>query len=340
MTEQLLPSAAPATPSPIRLSLNESPYGPTPSVLRALRAWAMTANRYPEFVPDRLRGVIAAHVGVPPEWVTVGPGATGLFERILAEAAHGDEIVGATPTFDGYPMLANAAGVPYRGVALRPDGTVDVDAIAAAVTSRTYAVVLCSPHNPTGSVVDPDALMRLLDGVPPRVRVILDEAYLEFAEHALGLDPLQTGVLAATRANLVVLRTFSKAFGLAGVRAGYAFGSGWAAAALRAAETPFSVGPAAEAAVPAALDALAEVRRRVHRIVAERERLAAGLRAAGANPLPSMANFLYLPAREPAELSDRLARAGILVRSCATGVRISVGTAHDTDAVLDAMRRR
>ncbi len=324
---------------PIRLTLNESPYGPTPTVLRALRNWSRTANRYPEFRPERLRRAIAKHAGVPVEWVTVGPGATGLIDQQLRRANAGDEIVGATPTFEGYPLLAAAHGLRYRGVPCRPDGSVDVDALAAAVTSRTFAVVVCSPHNPTGSVIPPADLDRLLSAVPERVRVVLDEAYLEFAEAEFGYDPLRSGVLAATHPNLVVLRTFSKAFGLAGIRAGYAFGAGWAVDEIRATEVPFAVGPAAEAAVPVALEAVAETRRRVTRIVAERERLAEGLRDAGLPALPSHANYLFLPTHDPIALADRFADGGIAVKACGTGVRASVGTATDTDIVLAWVRR-
>ncbi|GAA4388540.1 pyridoxal phosphate-dependent aminotransferase [Tsukamurella soli] len=323
----------------IRLALNESSYGPTPTVARALRSWAATANRYPGFRTDRLRAAIAVHAGMPADWVAVGAGATGVLDQLFQAATPGDEIVGATPTFDGYPLLAAARGLRYRGIRVGSDGGVDLDSLAAGVTPSTFAVIVCSPHNPTGSVVDAAALARFVAAIPEHVRVILDEAYLEFAEAASGPDPLRSGVLAATHPNLVVVRSFSKAFGLAGLRVGYAFGAGRPIEEIRAVELPFAVGAAAEVAVPVALAAVAETRRRVARIVADRERLAAGLREVGLPPLKSHANFLYLPTHDPVALTERFAQGGIAVKACAAGVRMSIGSTAETDAVLEWVRR-
>jgi histidinol-phosphate aminotransferase len=327
---------------PIRLNLNESAYPPLPAVAAALHRQVGTAHRYPQFLPDAPRAAIAAHLGVEPDRVTVGAGATGVAAAILHAAAHRARARGhprptlttAMPTFDGYPMLAEMAGLTVVPVALRTSGGVDLAALAAAVRPDTAAVVVCSPHNPTGAVVDERELHTFLDRIPATVTVVLDEAYVEFSSR-----PPDLHELLRRHPRLLVLRTFSKAYGLAGLRIGYAVGPPAAVADARRFEVPFSVGPAARVAVPIALAAAREMADRVEAMRVERDRMACGLAAIGAPPPASEGNFLYLPGRDGIALGHLLGACGIVTKQCPPyGVRVTVGDRWSTDYLLAALR--
>jgi histidinol-phosphate aminotransferase len=246
------------------LSLSENPFPPLPSVRAALAEVAEHANRYPEFLPLRLCELIAERVGVSPEQVVVGAGATGVALQVMqAVLRPGHRMVFATPTFDGYPILARIAGVAPVGVPLDESGRQVLPALAQAVDGRTDLVVLCRPHNPTGTLVDGDELDEFLRAVPDRVTVLLDEAYVEFLDED---DALNTLRLIATYPNVLVLRTFSKAFGLAGLRIGYAFGARARIERVRCRQLPFAMNVAAVPAVAASYAAERELCERVTRI--------------------------------------------------------------------------
>ncbi|AFU01397.1 pyridoxal phosphate-dependent aminotransferase [Nocardia brasiliensis] len=322
-----------------RLSLNENPYGPLPSVRRALTGALGAANRYPEFLPRRLPELIAGRLGYPPEQVVVGAGATGVIMHILQEfVPPGAGVVLATPTFDGYPLLTATVGGRVVEVPLTPTGHQDLPALAAAVDERTAVVVLCSPHNPTGTAIRHAELAEFLEHTARSVVVVFDEAYVDFVRPS---ERVRTAELLARHPNLIVMRTFSKAYGLAALRVGYALGSVPIMARIRRWQLPFGMTALAEAGVRACYAAEAELAVRTATITRECDRLTTGLRELGYQVPASSANFVYLTGCDALEL-DRLrggfAGAGIQVKHCATGIRITVGDTAATEAVIAAAR--
>lgn len=321
-----------------RLGLNENPYGPTPAVRRALAHALGSANRYPELLPTRLPALIAERLGCAAERVLVGPGGAGVIMLVLQEfVAPGDRVVFATPTYDGYPVLTRTVGGVAVPVPLWPDGGQDLAGLVAAVDDRTRLVVVCSPHNPTGTVVTPEALCALLDGLDPKVLVLLDEAYIEFIPAPLRCNTVE---LVDRYPNLLVLRTFSKAYGLAALRIGYAVGTSATITRIRRWQLPFGMNSLAEVGVRACYAAEAELAERIAAITSERDRLATGLLRLGFEMPDSHANFLYLPHADAAaarRVRAALDRAGIEVRAYPNGTRITVGKSEATDAVLEAV---
>lgn len=320
-----------------RLALDENYYGPLPTVRAALRGARLAVNRYPEYLPRRLPGMIAERLGVPSDQVVVDAGATGVIRHILHEfVGPGDGVVMATPTFDGYPLLTETVGGRAVQIPLTADGHQDLDAMGDAVDAHTRVVVLCSPHNPTGTCVGQADLEAFLDRIDPPVPVVLDEAYIDFVAEAARVA---TADLVQRYPNLVVLRTFSKAHGLAAPRVGYAIGPVPVIARIRRRQLPFGVTAPAEAGVRACYDAEAELAVRTAAITRECGRLTAGLRELGFTVPTSAANFVYLGSGRPAEI-DRLraafVRDGIQAKQCGTGIRITVGDAAATEAVLAA----
>ena len=325
----------PYTPAVQRfeLGLSENPFPPLPSVLDELYHAMTQANRYPEFLPGRLPRVIADRIGVVPEQVVVGAGATGVAMQIMqALVGPGEEMVFATPTFDGYPIMARMAGVRTSTVPLDGHGRQDLWGIVRAIGPRTRVVVVCRPHNPTGTLISAAELHAFLAAVPRRVVVVLDEAYVEFLHPA---DQIDAVGLVRRNANVVVLRTFSKAFGLAGLRIGYAFAGLALSSSIRRWQLPFGMNSAAVAAVTASYAAEDELRERVRRITTERERLAGQLRRLGVTVHDSHANFLYL---DGAHIAPALRRAGIVAKSYPNGsARIAVGDPAAGRAVVTAL---
>ncbi|QTI68925.1 pyridoxal phosphate-dependent aminotransferase [Gordonia polyisoprenivorans] len=326
----------------IPLDLNESAYGPLPSLARALTDAVPSLNRYPEFLPDRTRRTIAGHLGVDDDAVTVGPGATGVLAAALHCAVrHGarrgvsvPELLTPVPTFGGYPILTRSLGLRFRGLPLDVRGRPDLQKLYERVGTDTVAVAVCSPHNPTGAVLDSTELFGFCAALPDDVTVIIDQAYLEFADTAPDLESML-----ATHRRVVAVRTFSKAHGLAGLRVGYGVGQIPLIDELRSHEVPFAVGSLAELAVPLTLDCSDELSERVRRMRIERRYLADRLRAAGAHPWPSHANFLFLPGAEGIALGDVLIACGISVTPYRPhGLRITVGDRHDTERVIRTLK--
>ncbi|MFI5536678.1 aminotransferase class I/II-fold pyridoxal phosphate-dependent enzyme [Nocardia sp. NPDC051900] len=315
------------------LALSENPFPPLPSVLRAVHMTLAQANRYPEFLPRRLPTLIAQHLGVGADQVVVGSGATGVALQILQTlTTPGDEIVYSAPTFDGYPIMAEMAGVTAVPVPLDSAGNQDLRAMRRAVDRRTALIVVCRPHNPTGTVIPADELKAFLSDVPSRVPVVLDEAYVEFLGATAYVDPR---ALIAKHPNLVVLRTFSKAYGLAGLRIGYAFGRTELIARIGTLQLPFGMSAAAVAAVAASYAAAPELAARTLRIAERRDALRSALLAHGFAIPESHANFLYVPGPGA---NTALRRAGIAAKSYADGsARIAVGDPASDDAVLQAL---
>ncbi|MQY30218.1 pyridoxal phosphate-dependent aminotransferase [Nocardia aurantia] len=329
------------------LALNENPYGPLPSVHRALAEALASMNRYPEFLPHRLPQLIAGRIGCPPEQIVVGAGATGVILHILqavvptiGRAAAGSgavRVVLAGPTFDGYPLLTETVGGRPVIVPLMPDGSQDLAAMAAAVDERTGVVVLCSPHNPTGTRLPQHELVAFLDLIDTRIVVILDEAYIDFAPSDQRVD---ITTLLAAYPNVVVVRTFSKAFGLAGLRVGYAVAAPHLAARIAHWQVPYGMNNLAEIAVHACYAAEDELNERIRAITNERDRLSGALRRLGYDVPASSANHVFLPLRDVGHarrITGAFDRAEIMVKQYPTGMRITVGDSAANDAVITSL---
>ncbi len=343
---QILQSFAPykpgRTPSgpggrSFKLSSNESPYGPLPSVLAVLADSAANLNRYPDNGAAELIDAIAAQYGVPAEHIAVGCGSVGVTQQLLAAVADpGTEVMYSWRSFEAYPGLANLAGATSVRVPLR-DQAYDLDAMAAAITDKTRLIFVCNPNNPTGTVVHRDELTGFLDRVPGDCLVVLDEAYHEYVR-----DPgVPNGMsLYPSRPNLAVLRTFSKAYGLAALRVGFLVGHPEVAQAVRKTQLPFSVNALAQAAAVASLAARGELLDRVELTVKERGRVTDELTDQGWSVPVSQANFIWLALDEDTQpFAAACEQAGVAVRPFETdGVRISIGEPEANDAFLAIAR--
>lgn len=319
-----------------KLSSNENPYGPIPSVVDAICRAAHDINRYPETTSAAVRASLASKLSVGVDHVTVAGGSSGiLLQALNAFAGPGDEVLFGWRSFEAYPIYTRQMGgtdvpVPNRGF------DIDVDAIANAVTAKTKVILLANPNNPTGTAIPEADLRRFVDAVPERVLIVLDEAYREFITPGCTVD----GVVAfADRPNVLVSRTLSKAYGLAGLRIGYAVGHPEVIQALDKVQAPFSISNVTQAATLAALDAEEELARRVAILNSERDRLVAEIRNLGLEIPTSQANLVWLPAgtQTPA-LFDALERRGVVSRAFSPeGIRVSVGTPEDNNMFLEAL---
>lgn len=328
----------PAGRSAYKLSSNENPFPPSSAVLSAVIDAAADLNRYPDMAATALTAAIAAHVGVDAERVVVGNGSVAVLETVLQAACRpGDEVVHAWRSFEAYPIAVQVAGARSVPVPLREDGSHDLAAMADAVTDRTRVVLVCSPNNPTSTVVREDEMRAFLARVPREVLVVVDEAYVEYVRDDEAVDGL---ALAAEFKNVLALRTFSKAYGLAGLRVGYAVARPRLARGLRTASTPFGVNALAQAAALAALREADVVAERCDRVVAERDRVIAALREMGWTVPESHGNFYWLGiGRHTAAFARETARGGAMVRAFdGEGVRVSIGEIEGNDAVLDVAR--
>lgn len=323
---------------PCDLSMNETPQPPLPSVRRRVEAGLGRINRYPDNTAGELLAALADRLDVPAGQVVVGPGSAGLCQHLIqALGPQRGEVVHAALSFEAYPLLiANAGARPVPVPMTGYDH--DLVAMAEAVTADTRAVLVCNPNNPTGATLRQDAIEAFLDRIPPEVTVIFDEAYREFVTDPDVPDMVELG---RGRENVCVLRTFSKAYGLATLRVGYAVVPARLTAAARMVGAVFFPGGLGQAAAVASLDAAAdgELRARCAEVTAERERLRERLGGLGLPVAPSEANFLWLPLGAAAQaFTDRCRSAGILVRGYpGHGVRITVGTAEQTDRLCAAV---
>ncbi|GAA1862911.1 histidinol-phosphate transaminase [Myceligenerans crystallogenes] len=319
-----------------KLSSNENPCPPLESVREVIARAAGEVNRYPDMFATELIGRIAEHVRLEPANVVVGTGSVAVLGHVLnAVVEPGDEVVYAWRSFEAYPIYAAVAGATSVTVPVTADGRHDLPAMAAAITPRTKVVLVCTPNNPTGPAVRADELAAFLAAVPREVLVVVDEAYLEFVR-----DPeVPDGVaLLAGHPNVVVLRTFSKAYGLAGLRVGYALARQDLATAIRATSTPFGVSGIAQQAALASLEpaAQSELMERVDALVAERTRVTEALRDQGWNLPEAQGNFVWFALGDATvDRAAEAAAAGILVRPFAgDGFRVSIGEQEANDAFL------
>lgn len=315
-----------ALPEAFKLSSNENPFPPHPAVLAAIRD--LDINRYPDASALVVRERLAARHGVTPDEVIVGAGSVAVLAQLISAAATvGDEVVHAWRSFEAYPGLITVAGATSVPVSLLPDARHDLPAMAAAITDRTRVVIVCTPNNPTGTIVTADEFAAFMAVVPDDLLVILDEAYVEFVRDEASVDG---AALIGRYPNLVVLRTFSKAYGLAGLRVGYAIAHPAIVQAARSTAIPLSVTEGAQRAVLAALDHEAELLEQVAVLATQRDEVQAQLREQGWNVPVSHGNFVWLPtAQKTAAVAEALGAAGLVVRAFPPeGIRVSVAEAE------------
>jgi len=325
-----------------QLASNESPWGPHPAVVEAIARAAAASHRYPDPGATLLRRRLAERFDVDSAQIAV---ANGSCEILLAAAVAlcepGAEIVYAWPSFSIYPYLAPLSGAREVRVPLDGDDAHDLDAMVAEVTAATQLLVVCNPNNPTGTHVPAERIGELMDRVPDHATVIVDEAYVEFQ---LDDDPDATLDLRRDHPNLVLLRTFSKCYGLAGLRVGYALCNPSFRAAVDAVRQPFSVNSVAQAAAAEAILHQDDVARRVERTIFERVFVSEGVRELGLQTPDSHANFSWVDLGDHDEprLVAALAEEGVVVRAGTPlggpgHVRVSYGTRADNERLLEAL---
>jgi histidinol-phosphate aminotransferase len=322
-------------PGAIKLASNETVFGPLPSVRTAIERATDVVNRYPDNGCVQLKAALAEHLGsdFAAEHVAVGCGSVSLCQQLIQiTASAGDEVIFGWRSFELYPPLVQVSGATAIQVPLT-DHTFDLYAMLAAVTERTRLIFVCNPNNPTSTVVDPNALTRFIQAVPPHILIAIDEAYVEYVRDGMAPDSLD---LARIHSNVVVLRTFSKAYGLAGLRIGYAVGHPDLITALDKVYVPFTVSSLAQAAAITSLAAADELLARTDALVAERTRVGAALRDAGFALPPTQANFVWLPlGPRTLDFVKQAADARIVVRPYGTdGVRVTIGAPDENDALL------
>ena len=320
----------------IKLASNEVPYGPLPGVPEAVLEAVQSVHRYPDMGAVALRDALAERLGVTADRVVTGCGSVALAETLVkATCLPGDEIVYSWRSFEAYPIIAAGAAATSVRVPNTAAHGHDLPAMADAITEQTRLVLVCNPNNPTGTSLRKAELDRFLAAVPSDVLVVLDEAYRE-----LVTDPEVPDALATygDRPNVVVLRTMSKAWGLAGLRMGYLIAQPEVAAAIRKVLTPFSTSMVAQAAALAALTQEDEVRRRCSLVVSERDRVTEALRKLSLDVPASQANFVWLPLGDKAAPFGALCEGrGVIVRPFQPeGVRVTIGTPAENDAFLAA----
>jgi histidinol-phosphate aminotransferase len=328
-----------SVPGAIKLASNEVPYPPLPYVLARIAEAAGQINRYPDNFSTELTATLAAKLGVGVEQVRVGCGSVSLCTQLAQAVTDADEeIIYAWRSFEAYPIIASVSGASSLQVPLDAGHVHDLDAMAERITGKTRLIFVCNPNNPTGTAVDRDTLVRFLRSVPSDVVVALDEAYREFVTD----DSVPDGLtLLEEFPNVVVLRTFSKAYGLAGLRVGYAVAGNPAITdALRQTQVPFAVSTVAQAAAIASLEPEAEAQllARVADIAAERSRVHASLVDLGYAVPPSQANFVWVPLGDATtEWAAGCEERKVIVRGFAgAGARVTVSTPDENDRFLAA----
>lgn len=329
--------------SVVKLASNEGPFPPMPGALAALRAGAEGSRLYPDPGSWALRDALAGALGVLPEQVQPGAGVDGLITLLCRVALDpGDELAMAWPSFPSWRQAALLQGAVVRTAPLGPDGAYDLEALAGEVGPRTKLAVVVSPNNPTGAAVAAADLVAFLDALPAHVLPVIDEAYFEYLPEG-GHD---AAALLRDGRCVAALRTFSKAFGLAGLRVGYLIAPADLVRVVGRVRSPFDVSALAQAAATASLaEAAAHLPERLELNERERERVREGLRALGLEPLPSTANFLLVDvggAARAAALDRGLLERGVIVRPAAgfgapTALRITIGWPEENERMLSAL---
>lgn len=332
-----------ATPglTPYKLASNENPYAPVPQAVEAMAAavTAATVQRYPETSYLKLRELIAQTYNVPVDDVTVGAGSlgvlTGLVQTFAGTNADGtlDEVIIPWRSFEAYPIVIRAAGAKDVQVPLRADGTMDLQGMLAAITERTRVIMLCTPNNPTGTVATTQALREFIAQVPEHILVAIDGAYLEFVRNDDVADYLE---LYREFANVAVLRTFSKAHGLANMRVGYSVAAPQISLPLKVVLPAFATSTVGVEAAHASLTHLDEVLANTEKVVTERTRVWQAFQELGYQPPVTEGNFVWLPLGELSQaFSDACDAQALSVRAFhPEGVRVSIGEVEANDRVI------
>jgi len=332
----------------VKMASNENPFGPSPNAVAAMQAVLAESNFYPDNDASELRQRLAEHHDVRPEQIVPAAGSTallGIVARTLLSP--GLNAITSERSFIVYPIATQAAGGQLIQVPMQADGF-DLNAIAAAIDQHTRIIYISNPNNPTGTIVSAKDLDQFLDEVPEHVLVVLDEAYYDFAQNfasVRGVDYSHALDYVNQGRKVVVLRTFSKAHGLAGVRVGYGIGPSELMSYFARMRTTFSVSTVAQAAAIAALDDEAHIQKTLRNNTEQAERLISGIAGLGFHPLPTWSNFLYCElGDDAAAVARRLQAEGVIVRPLApwgapTAIRITIGTPQQNDIFLNAFRK-
>lgn len=325
------------------LASNETVYGPLPGVMHAAKSRVEASHRYPDPGSSQLVADLANKHGVAEDWISTGTGSVAICQQaVVASCSPGDEVLFAWRSFEAYPIVTQLAAAKAVQVPLLADGRHDLDRMSKSITDRTRVVFICSPNNPTGPSVARAALEQFLAGVPSRVLIVLDEAYYEFAHASKVVDAQADGVeIAKQRSNVLALRTFSKAYGLAGLRVGYGIANPEVTRSLRKTSLPFGVSAVAQAAAVASLAAEDIMWERVHEVVAERDRLVAEARSYGWRIPEARGNYYWVPLGERTlEFAQACLAEGVTVRAFPDeGARVTVGEDEANKRVLDVLKR-
>ena len=318
----------------IKLASNENPWPPVPAVQDAIRRAVAGVNRYGDNRATNVRTALSAWLDIPAGSITVGCGSSGLLQQLfMLYIDPGDEVLFPYPSFEVYPIFSKQFGAVPVTVPLI-DYAFDLDAVAEAVTERTKLIFLATPNNPTGTSISVEEIRGLLDAIATDVMVVVDEAYREFNDPDMG-DP---ATLLSDYENVIITRTFSKAFGLAGLRSGYGLCAPALVDELEKVRLPFSVNNLAQAAVLAAIEHRSEALDRVATLIEERTRCAAALRAIGVEIPEPHANFIFIPTgAETLAISQAMERLGVVARPFPDlGLRVTVGSVDENDRWLAA----
>ena len=332
----------------IKMASNENPFGPSPMAVKAMQAVLAESNFYPDNDANELRQKLAEHHHVQPEQIVPTSGSTallGIVARTLLSP--GLNAITSERSFIVYPIATQAAGGRLIQVPMRDDAF-DLNAIAAVIDQHTRIIYISNPNNPTGTLIPARELDHFLQALPEHVIVILDEAYHDFAQYfaaVRGVDYSHALDYVTQGRKIVVLRTFSKAHGLAGVRAGYGIGPAELMSYFARMRTTFSVSAVAQAAAMAALDDEAHIQKTLKNNAEQAERLIAGIAELGFHPVPTWANFLYCElGDDAAAVAGRLQAEGVIVRPLApwgasTAIRITIGTPEQNNIFLKAFKK-
>lgn len=324
--------------TPYKLSSNENACAPSPIVLAAIMDAAEKINRYPDPFASVLTKSISKKFDVPESMIATGTGSVGVCQQIVqATCSADDEVIFAWRSFEAYPIITQIAGAKSVEVPLLADGSHDLQAMAKAITSSTRVIYICTPNNPTGNIVSQAEVDEFLAKVPDDVLVIIDEAYVEFNRDPSAVNGLAT---VKTNTNVGLLRTFSKAYGLAGLRVGYFIGPDNVAEAVRKTAVPFGVSNIAQSAAVACLEHEEELLEDVEAIVQRRNWFERELRSLGVDFVASQANFVWLPLGQETQIFTKLCTDyALAIRSFADeGVRISIGEQAGLDRILEVIK--
>ncbi|RZS45076.1 histidinol-phosphate aminotransferase [Herbihabitans rhizosphaerae] len=328
-------------PGAIKLASNEMSPGPLPSVVKAIAEAASRINRYPDSGAGELVSRLSGRLDVPESRLAIGCGSVTVCQQLVqATSGAGDQVLFGWRSFEAYPILVQVAGAAQVRVPLTAGHGLDLDAMLAAITPATRLVFVCTPNNPTGTALRRAELERFIDAVPDDVVVVIDEAYREFVDDPEVPDGIELAkeYWARGRDNVAVLRTFSKAYGLAGLRVGYCVASEAVTEAVRKVYVPFGVNALAQVAALASLDAEDELLVRCAETVAERGRVRDTLLDQGYEVPPTQANFVWLPLGEETDaFNEHCLAQKIVVRAFSgAGARVTIGLPEENDAFLAA----